>query len=106
MTADGQPVVFSMTGENNSAIGEDNHIAYGHGWFTADLDSRGLRNLEVMFNLVSEAPVDVHISDGGVGLTNIALGLATPRVWTFPPTRVAAACNLRVATSNPAPRSM
>ena len=84
VTADGQPVAFSVTGENNSAIGDDNHIAYGHGWFTADLDSRGLRNLEVVFNLVSEAPVDVHISDGGVGLTNIALGLANTTRVDFP----------------------
>jgi hypothetical protein len=82
VTADGNPVATGITGENNSAVGGDgNHIAYGHGWFTADLDSRGLTNLEVTFTLISEAAVDVHVSDGGVGLNNIALGIAnTTRV--------------------------
>jgi len=85
VTADGEPVATSITGENNSVVGDDgNHIAYGHGWFTADLDSRGLTNLAVTFNLISEAPVDVHISDGGVGLNNIALGLANTTRVDFP----------------------
>ena len=61
VTANGNPVAIRMTGENNSAVGDDNHIAYGHGWFTADLDSRGLTNLEVTFTPISEAPVDVHV---------------------------------------------
>jgi hypothetical protein len=84
VTANGAPVNISIVGENNSVAGDDNHIAFGHGWFTADLDSRGLTNLEVNFTLVSEAPVDVHVSDGGVGLTNIAFGNANTTRVDFP----------------------
>jgi len=84
VTADGNPVATGLTGENNSVVGDKNHIAYGHGWFTVDLDSRGLTNLEVTFTLISEAPVDVHVSDGGVGLSNIALGLANTTRVDFP----------------------
>ena len=67
VTADGNPVEIRLVRENNSIIGVESSIAYGHGWFTADLDSRGLTNLDVTFTLVSEAPVDVHVSDGGIG---------------------------------------
>jgi hypothetical protein len=84
VTADGNLVATGITGENNSAVGDGNHIAYGHGWFTADLDSRGLTNLEVTFTLISEEPVDVHVSDGGVGLNNIALGTANTTRVDFP----------------------
>ena len=84
VTADGNPVPSQIVGENNSILNDESSIAYGHGWFTVDLDSRGLRNLEVTFTLVSEAPVDVHVSDGGVGLTNIAFGLANTTRVDFP----------------------
>jgi YVTN family beta-propeller protein len=84
ITANEIPVESFITRENNSSVGDNNHIAYGHGWFTADLDSRGLTNLEVTFTLVSEAPVDVHISDGDLGLTNIALGTANTTRIDFP----------------------
>ena len=84
VTANGMPVSTRVTRENNSIIGDDNHIAYGQGWFTIDLDSRGLSNLELIFALVSEAPVDVHISDGRIGLTNIALGTGSTTRIDFP----------------------
>ena len=84
VNADGTPVTTSITGEYNSMVGDDNHIAYGHGWFTVDLDSRDLTNMEIAFNLISEAPVDVHVSDGGVGLTNITRGTGDTTRVDFP----------------------
>ena len=84
VTADGTPVTTSVTGEYNSAVGDDNHIAYGHGWFSVDLDSRELTNMEIAFTLISEAPVDVHVSDGGVGLTNITRGTGNTTRVDFP----------------------
>ena len=84
VTADGNPVESRIIGEHNSRVDGDSKIAWGHGWFTVDLDSRGLRNLEVHFTLVSEAPVDVHVSDGGVGLNNIGFGLANTTRVDFP----------------------
>ena len=84
VTANGVPVNSRIVAEVNSVPGDDNHIAYGQGWFTADLDSRGLTNIEVNFTLVSEAPVDVHVSDGGLGLTNITLGTGNSVRIDFP----------------------
>ena len=84
INANGVPVNTRLVRENNSVIGDENHIAYGQGWFTVDLDSRGLTNLELSFTLVSEAPVDVHVSDGMIGLSNIALGTANTTRVDFP----------------------
>jgi len=84
VTANGTPIAATNTQEHNSDTSGDREIAFGHGYFTVDVSTAGLSNIEVGFTLVSEAPCDISFSTGPGGLSNIAFGTGNTARTAFP----------------------